>query len=285
MESAVIYILNHQHTTEIECARNRLYTGKPTITINGQIIKQVQTTKFLGVTIDEKLSWVPHIENLCTKLKSQTGMLNRIKRNIPAENYKSLYFALFESHMRYCITVFGCTDNNTLLEKIFRAQKHCIRILFGDFEVYMENAKIRKNARENEQKLVRKFYIKENTKPLFKKLGILAFQNVYNYQMCLEMLKILKYEIPRSLYDIFNLSDRNSGTLLIPPSPSISLAYKGPKIWNAAMKILAKDSKLNMILEGTFKRKVKECLLDIQNKYDSIEWYEYNFIFETANKT
>ena len=99
------------------------------------------------------------------------------------------------------------------------------------------------------------------------------------------MLKILKYEIPRSLYDIFNLSDRNSGTLLIPPSPSNSLAYKGPKIWNAAMKILAKESKLNMILEGTFKRKVKECLLDIQNKYDSIEWYEYNFTFETANKT
>ena len=101
MESAVIYILNHQHTTEIECARNRLYTGKPTITINGQIIKQVQTTKFLGVTIDEKLSWVAHIENLCTKLKSQTGILDRIKHNIPVENYKSIYFALFESHMRY----------------------------------------------------------------------------------------------------------------------------------------------------------------------------------------
>ena len=151
--------------------------------------------------------------------------------------------------------------------------------------LYMEKAKIRKNARKQGQKLASKFYIKENTKPLFKKLGILAFLDVYNYQMCLEMLKILKYKIPQPLYDIFTLSDRNSGTLLIPPSPSSSLAYKGPKIWNNAMKILEKDSKLNIIQEGTFKRKLKECLLDIQNKFDNTEWYEYNFTFETTNKT
>ena len=181
--------------------------------------------------------------------------------------------------------MFGCIDNNTQHEKIFRAQKHCIRILFGDFEAYMENAKIRKEARDNGQKLASEFYCKENTKPLFEKLGILAFPNVYNYQTCFEILKILKYKIPQPLYDMFTLSDRNAGTLLIPPLPSNSLAYKGPKIWNAAMKILEKDSKLNRIKEGTSKRKIKECLLDIQNKFDSVEWYDYNFTFETAKKS
>ena len=32
--------------------------------INGKAIKQVASTKFLGVIIDEDLSWIPHIEHL-----------------------------------------------------------------------------------------------------------------------------------------------------------------------------------------------------------------------------
>ena len=230
------------------------------------------------------MSWVPHIENLYKKLKSQTGMLNRIKCNIPVENYKSIYYALFESHMRYCITLFGGINNDTQLEKLFRAQKHCIRILFGDFKAYMEKAEICKRAIEQGQKLASEFYCKENTKPLFKKLHILAFPNVYNYQMCLEMLNILKYEMPRPLYDMFIPSDRNTGSLLIHPMPSDSLAYKGPEIWNTAMKILAKDSKISRIQEGYFKRKLKHCLLDIQSKFDSVEWYHYNFSLKTDLK-
>ena len=39
------------------------------LAIEGTIIKQVTETKFLGVTIDDKLSWKPHIEILNKKLK------------------------------------------------------------------------------------------------------------------------------------------------------------------------------------------------------------------------
>ena len=92
------------------CARSRTYLRKadiPKIMIDDNTIKEVSETKFLGVIIDNRLSWVPHIENLYKKLKSANGMLKRIRNNIPRENYKSIYHALFESHMRYCITVFG----------------------------------------------------------------------------------------------------------------------------------------------------------------------------------
>ena len=37
------------------------------LAIEGTIIKQVTETKFLGVTIDDKLSWKPHIEILNKK--------------------------------------------------------------------------------------------------------------------------------------------------------------------------------------------------------------------------
>ena len=59
----------------------------------------------LGVTIDNRLSWIPHINYLHEKLKSATGMLERMRDNIPEEHYKPLYNALFESHMTYSINV------------------------------------------------------------------------------------------------------------------------------------------------------------------------------------
>ena len=45
------------------------------LAIEGTIIKQVTETKFLGLTIDDKLSWKPHIEILNKKLKSLCGRI------------------------------------------------------------------------------------------------------------------------------------------------------------------------------------------------------------------
>ena len=47
-----------------------------TCRINETPIPQVSFTKFLGVTIDNILSWTPHVNDLHKKLKSATGMLN-----------------------------------------------------------------------------------------------------------------------------------------------------------------------------------------------------------------
>ena len=88
------------------------------IVIDQNGIEEVSETKFLGVSIDHRLTWLPHINQLHKKLKSVTGILNRIKNEIPAENYKALYFALFESHLSYCLTVFGGVAA-THLEKLF----------------------------------------------------------------------------------------------------------------------------------------------------------------------
>ena len=44
------------------------------------IIKQVSETKFLGITIDNKLSWDTHINKLSKKLSCATGILNRISK-------------------------------------------------------------------------------------------------------------------------------------------------------------------------------------------------------------
>ena len=92
--------------------------------LNETHIPELSSTKFLGVTIDNILYWTTHINDLHKKLK-------HMRYNIPEQHYKPLYYALFESHMTYCITVFG-TVSKTCTIKLFKIQKHCIRILFGD---------------------------------------------------------------------------------------------------------------------------------------------------------
>ena len=101
------------------------------LAIEGTIIKQVTETKFLGVTIDDKLSWKPHIEILNKKLKSLCGRIYRIKRALPEHLYKQLYHTLFESHLSYAISVWGGESLNQI-KPLFLTQKKCIRIMFGD---------------------------------------------------------------------------------------------------------------------------------------------------------
>ena len=79
-------------------------TAEFDVKIGDEIIKQVSETKFLGITIDNKLSWDTHINKLSKKLSCATGILNRIKYKIPSELYKNLYHNLFESHLAYGIT-------------------------------------------------------------------------------------------------------------------------------------------------------------------------------------
>ena len=185
------------------------------INLCGMPLKEETETKFLGVTIDNELTWQSHIANLHKKLKSAAGMLARIRHDIPPENFKTLYFALFESHLSYCITVYGNT-NKQYTGKLFVIQKHCMRILFGDYKAYLDKFKTCARTRPIEdQKLGHDFYMREHTKPLFFKMGILSYGNLYNYHMCLETLKILKSRLPSCLYGCFNVSSRNMENILL----------------------------------------------------------------------
>ena len=111
--------------------------------------------------------------------------------------------------MTYCITVVG-TVSKTCSDKLFKIQKHCIRILFGDLEKYLDKFKTSAHTRPFEtQRLGAEFFCKEHTKPLLNKLGILAFQNLFNYQICLETLKTLKSRSSQSLFQLYIVSRRN----------------------------------------------------------------------------
>ena len=83
---------------------NNQYTR---IRINDFEIDEVEETKLLGVTIDNKLTWLPHLKLLAKKLRCCCGQLNRIKNFLPTHLYKNLYHTLFKNHLSYAISVWG----------------------------------------------------------------------------------------------------------------------------------------------------------------------------------
>ena len=244
-----------------------------TLQINDIPIEQVKQTKYLGVIIDDKLSWQPHISYLQRKLASCTGVLNRIHNCIPVALHKELYHTLFESHLAYGITVWGGISHNKLLP-LFRIQKKCLRIMFGNREAYFDKFKTCARTRPfGSQILGPEFYSQEHSKPLFNKHEILTVHNLHAYHCITEIYKILKFMIPPSVNKLFNLSVRKE-TLIITTHPNDHFIYKAGFLWNVACQKL-KIHNFSMSL-SSLKHQIKSHLLSNQNKSHKFEWVECN---------
>ena len=123
--------------------------------------------------------WDTHINKLSKKLSCATGILNRIKDNIPSELHTNLYHTLFESHLAYGITAWGGVSDKKL-QYLFKVQKRCLRILFGDKETNLNKFKTCCRVRPyNHQKLENSFYEKEHSKPIFNEKFIMTVHNLY----------------------------------------------------------------------------------------------------------
>ena len=248
-----------------------------TLQLNGSDILRVCYTKFLGVIIDDKLSWQPHIDHLIKKMACCTGTLNRIKDNIPSHLHKDLYHTLFESHLSYCITVWGNLSQNKI-EPLFISQKKCIRILFGDKEAYLDKFKTCARTRPLENQILdSEFYIKEHTKPIINKEKLLTIHNLHAYHKISETYSILKYRTPISLFSLFQLSHRKD-TLTITPHPDCQYIHSSSKLWNTAR------SRFNVLdfskSHGSIKLCVKNLLLQNQCIGDDMNWIDKNIAFE-----
>ena len=126
--------------------------------------------------------------------------------------------------------------------------------MFGNKEEYLNKFKTCVRARPIEsQKLGAKFYQKEHTKPLFKKTGIMAFRNLYNYHICLETLKILKTKSPHVLYNIYPLSSRNYGNFIIHQRNATMFISCRIKIWNDCLKLISINQSTAEAEIGKFK--------------------------------
>ena len=125
-------------------SRQRLYTldNAPVLTaIEGASIKQVKSTKSLGLHIDEHLSWSVHVHvdvhAISKKIASGIGALKRIRSFVPRTTLHTIFHSLIQPHFDYCSVVWG-NCNKTLATKMQKLQNRSARVL--TFSGYDTNA-------------------------------------------------------------------------------------------------------------------------------------------------
>ena len=219
---------------------NRVYNDM-NICIDGLKISRVSCTKFLGVLLDECLTWSKHTTNVTNTLSKYCGILYRLKDILPQKTLFSLYNTLVLPHLTYCNLIWA-DSNNSNLNSIHIKQKRIMRICSNSHWL-------------------------EHTPPLFKNFNTLTIYDIHNLTLGSFMYNFVSNNLPNVFNDYFTFTSSihnyptSSSQLLRPYHFNTDLARntirrQGAVIWNTVKKELRNSVSLH-----AFKRKYKLYLL------------------------
>ena len=182
-------------------------------------ITKVKDAKFLGVIVDETLSWDTRIKVMENKISKNLGILYKARPFLNSSSLKTLYFSFIHSYLNYCNIAWGST-NFCRLEKLYSKQKHACRIIC------------------NENRYT-------SAKPLMIKNGILNVYQLNIYQVLVLMYKIIHGTSPTIFRNkIKKLENRYSTRyskfnykipLFKQKSSTFAFIYRAPYLWNSIL--------------------------------------------------
>ena len=154
--------------------------------INNIFIEQKSTSRFLGVIVDDKLSWTHHIHAIKAKMCRYMGIMYKLKSVLPQTARLTIFHSFVQSHLNYCSLIWGPSAKSNI-EMLFRAQKKGIRLVMPGFVNYF--------YRDGETAA--------HTKTTFTKHKILTVQSIIVKNILLFMYKLQKFThlLPCSIRD------------------------------------------------------------------------------------
>ena len=108
--------------------------------------------KFVGVLLDENISWEHQLIHVSNKISSGLFALNQVKKILPENIMIMIYNSLIKCHLEYACIAWG-SNSSKKLDKIAKLQKKAVRIIT--------------NSKYN-----------AHTDPIFGKLNILKFDDL-----------------------------------------------------------------------------------------------------------
>ena len=95
--------------------------------LNGKIIYPIKSVKYLGIKIDENLTWIDHINDIAIKLNRANAMLFKVREFVNTKILKSIYYAIFDCHLNYANTVWG--QNRNSVNRLIILQRKSLHIM------------------------------------------------------------------------------------------------------------------------------------------------------------
>ena len=114
------------------------YKKKPIFyhyTLYDTVVQEVTHTKYLGLTIDSKLSWSEHIRQITNKANSIKGFLQRNLHSCPISVKVSCYKSLIKPILEYACVVWDPYTQKDILA-IESVQRRCARFVYNNYSSY-----------------------------------------------------------------------------------------------------------------------------------------------------
>ena len=108
--------------------KNERKDDLPDLKLLGHNLPLTDYVKYLGVLLDDSLTFKNHIAKLCDKLKQYTGVFYLLRHNLPKHCLRTLYFTFIFNNLYYCAEVYGNTTAS-YLQPLQIAQNKALRAL------------------------------------------------------------------------------------------------------------------------------------------------------------
>ena len=211
------------------------------ITLNSTHINRVKEVVFLGVVLDEHVTWKPHISRITKKVSKAIGLLCKSRFYISKFSLRTLYYSLVYPYLYYRTIAWGSTYPSNL-NRLVILQKRVIRIINKDtFDAH--------------------------TDPIFRDLKLLRLDQIYLYQLGKFMYLYRTGSLSKYFHNYFPMTNEvhsynttRAKSYYIPLCRTniwqFSIKYKGPKFCNTLSFDISNCSTVS-----TFNSKLRNYLL------------------------
>lgn len=213
------------------------------LSVNGSTLSRENCCKFLGIYIDESLTWNKHLKYINSKISRSLFAIKQAKVFLPKESLRTLYFSLINSHIVYGILAWGHAKHD-ILNKTQLLQKRALRAIH--------------NKKYN-----------SHTDPLFKQSNILKLSDLHELEVLLFMHDYTNRKLPSSFENMYRLNNEVNNAYLTRQSNLYHVArtksksidmlplYNFPIMWNKWSNLVNVNT-----TRSCFKKTIKSVFMD-----------------------
>ena len=142
-------------------------------------LKFKETTKYLGLLLDSKLTWENHIQELNKKMVKYTGIFSKVRHYLPITCHKTVYNAFIFSRLNYGSEIYINTAKK-YISPLILTQNKLLRIL------QFKN-------------------IRTPLKDLYREFNTLKLKDLHHYNLCCIVHKFIHTPdlLPEAMNELF----------------------------------------------------------------------------------